>query len=199
MEKRDLHLLVNDIRNNNKDAFNQLFLIYFEKLVQFAGHLLHNTELAEDVVADVFTNIWIKREKLTGILNVEAYLYTSVKNACFDQITRERKNIQEVKVPTEVVSTGIVSIEAREFKLLLKETINALPEQQRLVFLLIKEHGRKSVEVAEILGISVRTVENHLYKAVKTLADEISHYLGYNPQQPKGKKNGLYSFFFSLG
>ena len=189
-------ILFRDIAKNDKHAFNELFLTYYAKLVQFAVHFLNNIEAAEDVVAEVFGNIWIKRSRLSGVYNAEAYLYTAVRNTCFDHIRREQKIIRNVDMITEILQPGGLAIESQEFKLILESAINALPEQRRLVFLLVKEHGKKCAEVAEILGISVRTVENQLYKAVKALADEISHYLGYNPQKPLTKRKGLQSFFF---
>ena len=184
------------MREHDKQAFNELFLTYYEKLVQFAVHFLTKTEVAEDIVADIFSNIWMKPGKLSGINNVEAYLYTAVKNACFDQIRREQQRIQKVDMLTAHLSPSNLPMETKELKWLLTNAIAALPEQRRLVFLLVKEHGRKSVEVSEILGISVRTVENQLYKAVKTLANEISQYLGYNPQNPQRNQKGLHLFIF---
>lgn len=196
MNTKDLQILFDDIGKGDRHAFNELFLTYYEKLVQFAVHVLNNTQVAEDVVADVFSNIWIRRGKLSGITKAEAYLYTSVKNACYDQNKKEQKIAQRADMRGELLQPANFAIEAQEFKLILENAISALPEQRRLIFLLVKEHGRKCAEVAEILGISVRTVENQLYKAVKTLADEISHYLGYNPQKPLRKQSGLSSFFF---
>lgn len=195
MEKRDLQILFNAVGKGDKHAFNELFLTYYEKLVQFAVQLLNNIQVAEDVTADVFSNIWMRRAKLPEVQNVEAYLYTSVKNACFDQIKKEQRVIK-IDLPGEMTQAGNLSMETLEFKSILQKAIRELPQQRQLVFLLVKDHGKKCVEVAEILGLSVRTVENHLYKAIKTLADEISHYLGYDPQRPIRKQNGSYLFFF---
>jgi RNA polymerase sigma-70 factor (family 1) len=153
-------------------------------------------ESAEDIVSDVFSRIWLKRSKLPGINNVEAYLYTSVKNACFDKLKGEQSINQQSAMRTEMLQAASLTLDANEFRLIVENAINALPEQRRLVFILVKDHGRKSSDVAEILGISVRTVENQLYKAVKTLADVLSEYLGYNPQKPLKRQNGLHLFFF---
>ena len=69
--------------------------------------------------------------------------------------------------------------------------VEALPEQRRINYRLIKQDELKSKEVAQILNISVRTVENQMYKAVKSLADAISSYLGYHPQKRISKKQAL--------
>ena len=71
---------------------------------------------------------------------------------------------------------------------MLNLAIQQLPEQRKIIFSLIKEQGLKPKAVAEILGISVRTVENQLYKAVKILSDSISEYLGYHPQAKTAQK-----------
>ncbi|MGV3547220.1 MAG: sigma factor-like helix-turn-helix DNA-binding protein, partial [Pedobacter sp.] len=71
---------------------------------------------------------------------------------------------------------------------LLDVAVSSLPEQRKIIFKLIKEDGLKTSAVAQILGLSKRTVENQLYKAVKTLADKISGYLGYHPQAKTSKK-----------
>jgi RNA polymerase sigma-70 factor (family 1) len=193
MDKKDAQQILLNIGNDGKEAFSRLFLAYYEKLVQFALHIVFQTDIAEDVVADVFSKLWVRRHHLSSVNNVEAYLYTSVKNGCFDQ----RKLKQRMPAVKEMQLDNIVPVEDRELQTVLKDAIRALPEQRRLVFLLIKENGKTAIEVAEILGISVRTVENHLYKAVKTLAGTISHYLGYDPKYPTGnqKRSNLLFFF----
>jgi RNA polymerase sigma-70 factor (ECF subfamily) len=82
-------------------------------------------------------------------------------------------------------------LEDKELRKLLDEAVASLPEQRRMVFKLIKEDGLKTAAVAQILGISKRTAENQLYKAVKTLAETLSDYLGYHPQSKVARKQQL--------
>lgn len=193
MDKRNVqHLL--KVSTDDQQAFSQLFLAYYEKLVQFAGHIVFQTDIAEDVVADVFCKLWNRRHQILTIDNVEAYLYTAVKNGCFDQRKRKGKPVETKATDLSRDAPG----ETQELRTILKEAIRALPEQRRLVFWLIKEHGKTSSEVAQILRISPRTVEGHLYKAVKSLADTVSRYLGYDPQHPTGNQKRFNAFFFVL-
>lgn len=194
MDNKDVQQLLLNITNDDKQAFNQLFLTYYEKLVQFAVHILLQQDIAEDVVADVFTKLWSRRNQLVSINNIEAYLYTAVKNGCFDQ----QKMKKRIAAVTGMQPFSSVLIETRELQGLLKEAVRTLPEQRRLVFLLMKEHGKTSIEVAHILRISRRTVENHLYKAIKTLANTVSRYLGYDPQSRTGYPKGSNLLFFFL-
>ncbi|MNL26123.1 RNA polymerase sigma factor [compost metagenome] len=91
----------------------------------------------------------------------------------------------------ELSNSHTPDVENKELAALLDQAVRALPEQRRIIFRLIKEDGFKSREVARILNISVRTVENQMYKAVKVLADNLSTYLGYHPQKRISRKQAL--------
>src|SRR5690348_3270596 len=98
----------------HKLAFEELFLNHYEKLVQFAFLFLKNIQLAEDAVADVFASIWKKPERLSGVSNIEAYLYTSVKNACFDQLKRMERGSEGIYSVPEKLSSSNSEIEGQE-------------------------------------------------------------------------------------
>lgn len=196
MDKKDLRKLANDTKKGSKEAFNKLFLACYTPLVEFAFYFLNHKESAEDTVTDIFYKLWSKHEQLSEINNLESYLYVSVKNACFDQLKKQQGDNPVVNPLTDSTFPRHYPGEDKELKTLLENAINALPEQRQIIFRLIKEQGMKCSEVAAILEISVRTVESQLYKAVKTLANTISFYLGYNPQEPIKKRKGLNLFFF---
>jgi RNA polymerase sigma factor (sigma-70 family) len=87
-------------------------------------------------------------------------------------------------------------LERKELALKLNKAVEALPEQRKIIFRLVKENGLKCREVAQILNISRRTVENQMFKAVKTLADALTPYLGYNPQKRISGKQMMSFLFF---
>ena len=91
----------------------------------------------------------------------------------------------------KIAEDYVTTIEESELTKILDQAIAALPDQRRIIFKLVKEEGLKCKAVAEILDISVRTVENQLYKAVSILADAVSGYLGYHPQTKISKKQAL--------
>ena len=183
MEPLQVILLFENIKQNDKNAFDKLFCEYYEKLTWLAFQYLKQSEDAEDVVSEFFVNLWQRRSSLPEINSPVSYLYKSVKNACLNYKRRPAKsNTGNYEVQDDKVKT--IPAETKELSHLLNNTINELPEQRRIIFKLIKENGLKSKEVAEILNLSERTVENQLYKALKTLSDSISRYLGYNPQKP---------------
>ncbi|SFH40033.1 RNA polymerase sigma-70 factor [Pedobacter insulae] len=195
-QKEKILSLFREIQNGNKLAFNELFLMYYPKLLTFAKQYTKNQESAEEITSELFVKIWIKRAGLFEILNPEVYLFIAIKNACLNLIRSEKKRSQffheELHQSIALCSDDDgLKMENQELKKQLDLAVKALPEQRKLIFKLIKEDGLKAQEVALILNISVRTVENQLYKAVKALAEAISDYIGYHPQKRISKKQAL--------
>jgi len=196
-EKLKIVLLFKEIQEGNKAAFDELFSLYYTKLLSFARQYTKQQESAEDITSELFVKLWLKRSELSKVIKPEVYLYISIKNACLNLIRSDKRRFllftewpidDSLEEPLDKNAIGLYD---KELMRLLNGAVAALPEQRRLIFRLVKEQGLKSNAVAEILGISVRTVENQLYKAVKTLADSISAYLGYHPQAKTSRKQAL--------
>lgn len=187
-------VLFKEIQQGNKTAFDELFFLYYDKLLAFAKQYTKQLESAEEVTSELFVKIWLKRHTLSKVNNPEVYLYVAIKNGCLNLIrANSKRNMLFVAWPDEPSFDGSLDknterFEDKELNHLLNLAIQQLPEQRKIIFSLIKEQGLKPNAVAEILGISVRTVENQLYKAVKILADSISEYLGYHPQAKTAQK-----------
>lgn len=203
-EKLKIVVLFKEIQEGNKNAFEELFSLYYDKLLSFARQYTKQQESAEELTSELFVKLWLKRNELSKVINPEVYLYVSIKNACLNLIRAEKRRYllfaawpDEQKI-IEPLDKNTAGMDDKELMRLLNLAVMGLPVQRQLIFRLIKEQGLKSNIVAEILGISVRTVENQLYKAVKTLADSISGYLGYHPQAKISKKQALsdLSLFF---
>lgn len=204
-QKSKIEGLFKEIQHGNKVAFDELFELYYDKLLAFARQYVKQLESAEELTSELFVKIWLKRETLSTVLNPEVYLFISIKNACLNLI-RSNKKRQQVFTESpmgqeleEVPHANGMAMEDKELGRLLDLAVAMLPSQRRMIFKLVKEQGLKSSEVAQILGLSKRTVENQLYKAVKALAESISDYLGYHPQTKTAKMQALSSlplFFF---
>ena len=193
-EKLKIVLLFKAIQEGNKAAFDELFLLYYDKILAFARQYTKQQESAEEITSELFVKIWLKRNDLSKVIHPEVYLYVAIKNACLNLIRADKKrNVvfpawPEERVFDELLDKNAERFEDKELLHLLNLAVQQLPEQRKIIFSLIKEQGIKSKVVAEILGLSVRTVENQLYKAVKTLADSLSEYLGYHPQHKASQK-----------
>jgi len=200
-KERKILLLFENIEQGSKAAFNELFMLYHQKLLSLARQYIKSNEGAEEITSELFVKLWLKRHNLSQVINPEVYLFISIKNACLNLIRSEKKRnsiFSPFSSAEESLDQEISSMADGELFKLLDKAIAALPEQRRVIFILIKEDGLKTKAVAEIMGISVRTVENHLYKAIRSLADTLSFYLGYHPQNNKRRgavSQLLLSFF----
>jgi RNA polymerase sigma-70 factor (family 1) len=201
--KSEIKHLFLEIKRGNTSAFDELFLRYYNKLLAFANQYTQQLESAEEITSELFVKIWLRREELTNVLNPEVYLFISVKNACLNLMRSDRKRqltftADDGQQVEQVSNHYVRSMEDKELLQILDIAVEALPEQRKLIFRLIKEQGLKPNVVAQILGISRRTVENQLYKAVKTLAESLSGYLGYHPQTKTSKKQVLSNIVTSI-
>jgi len=193
--------LFKEIQEGSSSAFDILFLAYYNKLLAFAQQYIKQPQVAEEITSEMFVKIWLKRNTLSHIINPEVYLFIAIKNACLNHIRNDKKHHQHIVAEEETGHADVLIndqgtvMEGRELRGILDQAITTLPEQRKIIFKLIKEDGFKCKEAAEILGISVRTVESQLYKAIKTLAEALSGYLGYHPQKQNLKKKKRYTLF----
>lgn len=161
----------------DRSSFENLFREYFTPLMTFARKILGDEEDAREVVHQVFINLWEKREEIDSGRSLRSYLFTSVHNRSLNVI-RERRKFTGGEVP-EVAGKWDVSsqIESMELEEKVGEALAALPGRCREVFELSRFDGLKYSEIAERMGISVKTVENQMTKALKHLREKLIHYL----------------------
>jgi RNA polymerase sigma-70 factor (ECF subfamily) len=162
----------------DEGSFEQLFRQYFPPLMTFARKILGDEDDAREVVHKVFINLWEKRKELDLRASLKSYLFTSVHNRSLNMI-RDRKKFSQAEIP-EIAGEWDVSsqIESMELEEKIREVIRALPEKCREVFELNRFEGLKYAEISERLGISVKTVENQMSKALKILREKLAGYLG---------------------
>jgi len=194
--------LLHAIADEDKEAFNRLHQLYFIRLKRFAYSFLKQEELAEEITSDLFIRIWLKKETLTKIEQPQIYLYKAIKNHCLNALkkTSNWKSEPITEQDHDRASIGdspMQRLENKELMQYLDAIIATLPEQRRLIFRLVKEEGMKQKDVASLLDISVRTVENQLYKAIKHLAEKVEDYLHKSPYpELKNNRQQLLSLLF---
>lgn len=164
---------------NDEVAFKQLFKHYYTALLRFAIAITKEKEPAEEIVGDQFVNIWNKRASITNISNLKLYLYIAVRNRCLNFI---RRNGNIYTITPEQTGTAFHDVTpdpenimiASELLRAVNKAILELPPKCREVYTLVKEDGLSYKEVAELLNISPRTVENHIATAVRKLAASLN-------------------------
>lgn len=159
---------------NHEEKFKALFREYFSSLCLFARRYLYDTELAKDIVCDVFTGLWESHEQLDLLLNEKGYLYTLVRNHCLDVL---RKQSIRNKYSANYASEEKGSDPYFEMEVLREETyrqlnqaIHKLPERSREI-LQLKMSGLKNQEIADKLQLSINTINTLKTNAYKMLRD----------------------------
>ncbi len=163
------------IAAGDRSAFEALFRLHYRALCGFAMSYVKDAEQSEDLVQDLFFRIWLDREKLTITTSIKAYLYTSVRNRCLNEVkARARMRVYDEAVDERTQEEGRGEDEHSERIARVQAAIELLPEERRKVFKLSRYEGLKYREIAERLGISVKTVENQMGKALGTLREELA-------------------------
>lgn len=160
--------------------FGQLFKEQFGPLCGFAGGYIRDADAAKEIVQEVFVNLWQRRETIEPGLSVKSYLFTSVRNRCLNYI-RDHKKFQsyilDVETEERFPSWEPGYLEEEETGRKIESALAKLPEKCREVFELSRFEEMKYAEIAEKLGISVKTVEVHISKALRILREELKDLL----------------------
>ncbi|MGC4035848.1 MAG: RNA polymerase sigma-70 factor [Chitinophagaceae bacterium] len=163
------------------EAFEDIFVKYYESLYGYAFSILNNELSAEEIVSDVFYRLWLKKGKLKIDISLPGYLYKSVYNACMDNMRHNKvKQLfkrESFNQPTENTSNVVSNINAKDFEKHLRNALLKLPEQCRTVFQLNRMEELTYNEIAKRLNISVKTVEAHMSKALKRLRVSMAEFL----------------------
>lgn len=168
---------------DDEQAFQLLFEMIADGLYRFAFSILKNKELSEEAVSDVFFKLWLHRAKLADIENFKAYIFTSVRNISLNYLDREKRAkavlLEEITVPMPIDEICPESeLITKELKEAISHAIDNLPERCKLIYILAKVEQLKYKEIAQILDISVKTIDNQLTIAIRKIGDEIQRYLG---------------------
>jgi len=168
------------IRRGDIEAFEKLFHRFYPGLCSYAETLVRKYEVAEEVVQDVFYNIWKNRESLMISRSWQSYLYRSVYNNSMMYLRKNRREILlEEGVDTDRERTSSdpdQELQYREISQLVSSTIQELPERTREIFRLNRQEGLRYKEIAERLSISVKTVEANMGRALKALRTSLGKY-----------------------
>ncbi len=160
-------------------AYKKLFFYFFLPLKSFSFSIVKSKEYAEEIVSDIFVEIWARRKQLTEIENLKMYLYISVRNASLRkfQQTQKRKILSLDELSVEIISTEphaeTVMMSAELIKKI-EAAIDQLPPQCKIIFKLAKEDKLKYKEIAQLLAISIKTIDNQLSTALKKIASALN-------------------------
>lgn len=166
---------------SDESSFEQIFRAFYPRLCAYARTILSDNEEAEEIVQTLFCRLWEQRATLEVTTSVQAYLFRAVRNASLNQIKKvhirdayKAMNLEEINQNPEFQPDHATTDDLRQR---IERAIADLPEQCRLIFKMSRFEELKYREIADQLGISVKTVENQMGKALKVLRFKMADFL----------------------
>ncbi|TKC13309.1 RNA polymerase sigma-70 factor [Pedobacter polaris] len=165
----------------NDQSFEHLFKAHYKALHAYANMILKDLDLAEEIVQNMFLRFWEKRDLLNVETSIKAYLYKSIYNDSLNYLKHEKVKVKyqdfTKNTTSELSESAAAKIELTELQFNLRIALNELPEQCRTIFQMSRFEELKYREIAEQLGISIKTVENQMGKALKILRLKLVDFL----------------------
>jgi RNA polymerase sigma-70 factor (family 1) len=167
------------LRHDGLEAFEEIYRRYWKKLYSMSYKRVQSREIAEELVQDIFTSLWIGKDK-ASIENLSAYLFSAIKYRVINHLAKElsRKSYaeQQLAVAKEDNSTE-ETVLLDDLEGALQEAIGKLPAKRQMIFKLHRQENLSIKQVASQLGISEKTVENQYGKAMKMLKLNLKHFI----------------------
>lgn len=174
---------VEKLRAGDLASYKQVFDIYYKDLLKYANRFLNDIESSRDLVQEVYCYMWEKRSTLSIESSLDSYLFRAVRNACINQIKRNKLKVNYIQeFMLRVNSEDTFSIERKsgydhlveqDLKEMIESIVESLPAQRGNIFKLSRFKGLKNQEIADMYNISVRTVETQIFKALKVFREKL--------------------------
>jgi RNA polymerase sigma-70 factor (ECF subfamily) len=176
---------------NSKTEFEKIFRDHYSSLCAYANHFLKDADASEEVVQEVMYRMWVNRSSAVITGSLQGYLFRAVRNGCLNVMKHmEVRDAYRQHREREAAASGLAEedgLVVSELQQKIREAIDRLPLERRKIFIMSRYDGMTYGEIAGKLGISAKTVENQMGKALKFLREELSEYLPW-----------LILFFFDL-
>jgi RNA polymerase sigma-70 factor (ECF subfamily) len=180
--------VIERLRDGDATAFREVFDELFPRLRGYAARLVQSTDVADELVHDVFLQLWRDRGRLDPTRSVSSYIFTAVRHRALDHLKRERVRLKWERAeltehaplggePPAPVVDASQSVEQDEVTRAIWAAVFELPPRVREAVLLRWREQRSYAEVAEIMGIAGKTVEIHIGRAIKALRDSLPRHL----------------------
>lgn len=181
------HQLLISVKNGDLQSFELIFKSYYSRLQKYANSIVHDNEIAGDMVKDTFVKWWENRFNYSVNISLSGFLYRSVHNHCINYVTRKPKQqtMSESDLQTHIselaFSTSsdypIEQLYANEIQEQIEKVVEKLPDQCREIFILSRSQNLTHEEIGQKLNISVNTVKVQIYRALLKLRADLKEFL----------------------
>jgi RNA polymerase sigma-70 factor (ECF subfamily) len=166
---------------SDERGLDQVYTAHYVPLYHYAYTMLDDAELAEEMVQQVFLKLLEKKGPVTIQVSIKSYLYKAVHNECLNHFKHQKVKLAHVAAASQQLhyhtDTPSGKMQYKELEMRLQDAINALPEQCRTIFQMSRFEDLKYADIALQLGLSIKTVENQMGKALKRLRLQLADYL----------------------
>jgi RNA polymerase sigma-70 factor (ECF subfamily) len=176
------------LQDGDKASFERVFEYFYHRLYVFVNEYVHDSEVAKNILQDVFLLLWEKKSILLDDTNLNAWLYTVTKNKALKYLRHEEyiKNHAEISLLSQnenmLNASALDTLDTSEFAFreiekIIQRTLSSMPESAQVIFNLSRYDNLKNREIAEKLNISEKTVEANITKSLKLLRVALKDYL----------------------
>ena len=169
--------------NPDEPEIDKIYLDYYAALLKYAFTMVNDRVIAEEMVHQVFFKILERTESILIHTSLKAYLYRSVNNECLNYIKHQKVKLgfegQSIHIMNQQTESPSGKLQLKELEGQLRKAINQLPEQCRTIFQLSRFEELKYAEIAFQLGLSIKTVETQMSRALKKLRVQLADYLPF--------------------
>ncbi len=168
--------IFHSIKLDDIQSFEQIYRQYWSKLYIYAFNVLRERELCEDIVQEVFIDLWTKRHNVQ-ISDFNSYLHQSVKYQIFNHFRRSKYK-KQLLMKFDLINTQYKIdelYEKEELKAQIKDVISKIPEQRRIIFEMSRYEGLSNKEISEKLSISLQTVKNQISESLKFIRKSLNN------------------------
>ncbi len=166
---KDLQKMLSSL-GEGEAAFAEIYDRYATKCHGFITAMIKNEDAAKDMTHDIFMKIWLKRETISKVDSLSSYIFRMTRNSVFDYFESNAINRKYVASQTlcqeEFRSYVEEKVNLHDIQLMIFQTVSNMPEQRRKIFTLSRYNGVPNKEIALLLGLNIRTVENHITNAL---------------------------------
>ncbi|WP_298780001.1 RNA polymerase sigma factor [uncultured Polaribacter sp.] len=176
MNFKNTYFLTNRLKEGDKKAYAFLIDNYHHKLCVYANSLINNHTQSEDIVQNVFVNLWVKRAKLDPKQSIKSFLYKSVYNEFIDQYRKTQSVMKIEKMYIDYINSIVLDEDKEDTQKLIKQVkiiIQNLPPKCKHVFELSKKEGLTNIEISEHLNVTVKAVEAQITRAFSIIRKKL--------------------------
>lgn len=171
-------LILRQLKDGNINAFRKIYMVYSERLFHFALSYLKNTFEAEEIVQEVFIQVWEMRNEIDPDRSFSSLIHRMTVNRVFNQmkhqVVRQKYQNYLLHFDHSLEESPEATLHFKELESKINSLLAKMPEQQRNIFEMSRMKGLSHSKIAKELGLSVRTVENQVYRASRFLKDQLN-------------------------